>query len=1018
MSDITQIAFNGGIISDELAHREDLPKVQTGVSICRNMIVRASGAIETRGGFKKMYELPDGKQRLIPFVPSRDSSYVTSWGNLGLSFFKAGVMTLRSIRSATYKWTLSADGTSNYYLELAAGGDPGLLETQFVLEDGVEMAAGTLGSLAASETAFGDSSGDALGYDTFYVRLSDSTDPDGKAAAYVQIPYLIATPYTSAQNKDIDTAQSADVMYLTNKIAMPYKLTRVSDAEWTLALMDLEDGPWIGFEDGDEEIVMTPSAKTGSGVTVTCNETFPYPNSNGTGGIIRFGYENPFDTSIIEYGWATITAAPSSTTRTVTIEKDLGFEYLLNPEFTNDIGFWRDESTAGSDSTATHDSVTGTLQLNKGTTGEALVRQEVSVPKFERMTFEIVVDVVDTSLKVFIGTTIGGTDVLASQTITTPGTYSYTTEVNEPQITTVYVTIWTNGAPVSSTHNISKTSLMRKGLATPHWRIGTFSADNTYPSHIALFENALYLAGGSLNLSDTFWKSKIGDYEKFSFNTPPIDTDAVGVTLGSKQVNAIQHITPFGELVIGTTGQEWRVEPGPNSGTITATSISANAKSNTGSAAVAPVIIKNSLIFLGQNSDKIYSLSYSFDADGYRPMDLTRFAPHLFEGYTITEWAVQKSPNSILWCVRNDGVLLGLTYLEASETLDGQPIWAWHSHDTQGLIESVCVVPESGEDVVYVSVNRKKTIGGFKVTKRYLEKMMPSISDADIYDYNLLDNSYTVDIENDIASSASINGITYLAQAIPAGETVNKEHIRVSYPLVGPIPIQENDYIYISGLVGPDALNGKTYRASDLSSGGGNLYFLLKDKEGDDYVDGKQLDEWVSGGEVRKGITSVFFDGLKYSDGTVGVMADGSYSVKNVTSTGTPASAWGFDLDEPAIVIHCGLLYDKDVKTLPHDFISDVGANTQGKNKVLAKVNVILSKSTGLIQIGPDEDNLQDRLIKKGGSGNNPNELFTGVIEQKVNDGSGKTAQTFIRSPFPFPMTIGGIISDVSFSEE
>lgn len=107
-----------------------------------------------------------------------------SWGggqNYFCAFTQAGAT--YSIRSATYRWLLSAAGTTEYYLDLAAGGDPALREPDDVIEDLAFMTAGTVGSLAASEWDYGDN--DALGYNTIYVRLSDGSDPDSQAADYL-----------------------------------------------------------------------------------------------------------------------------------------------------------------------------------------------------------------------------------------------------------------------------------------------------------------------------------------------------------------------------------------------------------------------------------------------------------------------------------------------------------------------------------------------------------------------------------------------------------------------------------------------------------------------------------------------------------------------------------------------------------------------------------------------------------------------------------------------------------------
>lgn len=88
-----------------------------------------------------------------------------------------------NVRSATYKWTASGSGTNEYYLEIAAGGDPGVAEPAAMYENLVEMTAGTVGSLAVGEWDYGDN--DTLGFDTIYVRITGGVDPDTKSIGYL-----------------------------------------------------------------------------------------------------------------------------------------------------------------------------------------------------------------------------------------------------------------------------------------------------------------------------------------------------------------------------------------------------------------------------------------------------------------------------------------------------------------------------------------------------------------------------------------------------------------------------------------------------------------------------------------------------------------------------------------------------------------------------------------------------------------------------------------------------------------
>ena len=103
---------------------------------------------------------------------------------------------LTNYRSSAYKWTESGSGTKEFYVELAAGGDPDIRgEPEYVsgnggvLIDDTWETKGTLGSLAATEWGYGDN--DSLGYSTLYVRLSDDADPDGKAVGFVQARYRV-----------------------------------------------------------------------------------------------------------------------------------------------------------------------------------------------------------------------------------------------------------------------------------------------------------------------------------------------------------------------------------------------------------------------------------------------------------------------------------------------------------------------------------------------------------------------------------------------------------------------------------------------------------------------------------------------------------------------------------------------------------------------------------------------------------------------------------------------------------
>ena len=79
---VLQRSFAGGEISPEMMGRIDDVKHQTGLSRCRNFIVKPQGAVENRPGFAFVREVKDSSKRvrLIPFTYSTTQTVVIEMG--------------------------------------------------------------------------------------------------------------------------------------------------------------------------------------------------------------------------------------------------------------------------------------------------------------------------------------------------------------------------------------------------------------------------------------------------------------------------------------------------------------------------------------------------------------------------------------------------------------------------------------------------------------------------------------------------------------------------------------------------------------------------------------------------------------------------------------------------------------------------------------------------------------------------------------------------------------------------
>lgn len=132
-------------------------------------------------------------------------------------------------------------------------------------------------------------------------------------------PYEVVTPYTVAHVPYLKWAQSADVLYLTHPSYAPRKLTRTGHTSWTLSTIDFLDGPYL--EENTTATTLTPSAATGSGVTVTASSTTGINGGSGfqttdVGRLIRMKQGSV-------WGWCKITGRTSTTVVTVTVMSTL-----------------------------------------------------------------------------------------------------------------------------------------------------------------------------------------------------------------------------------------------------------------------------------------------------------------------------------------------------------------------------------------------------------------------------------------------------------------------------------------------------------------------------------------------------------------------------------------------------------------------------------------------------------------------------------------------------------------------
>ena len=360
-------------------------------------------------------------------------------------------------------------------------------------------------------------------------------------------------------------------------------------------------------------------------------------------------------------------------------------------------------------------------------------------------------------------------------------------------------------------------------------------------------------------------------------------------------------------------------------------------------------------------------LKYQFESDAWTGVDLSVLASHLFDGHAIEEWAWAQVPHKIVWAVRNDGVLLALTYMREHE------VFAWARHVTDGIVESVCTISEGDEDVPYLLVAR--TVGG--QTVRHVERLQ-SRRFARLRDAWFLDCALAYDGNNTVGGNLlKITGASY-----GTGTSVTLQatgHTPFAAVLVGRQyelrAAGETVRVTVTGFTDTDTVSARLETDAPAA---------LQDIDTGDWA--------LLASSVGR---------LWHLEGrTVDIFADGNKMPARSVSGG------GVVLERAASRALVGLPYDCDLETLD----GDAGEPTvQGRRKRVGSVTLRLHESRGL-QVGPGSDALTEMKERSDEAWGEPIALFSGdrelLIEPRWSDGG----RVFVRATPGLPATVLAVI--------
>lgn len=319
--------------------------------------------------------------------------------------------------------------------------------------------------------------------------------------------------------------------------------------------------------------------------------------------------------------------------------------------------------------------------------------------------------------------------------------------------------------------------------ASAHWREGLWSDLQGYPAAVTMHEQrAVY--GGSPQAPQTFAGSVSDSPEDMS---PGVEADDAYVfTLGSGSIDSIRWMKSVENLTVGTEGNEISVT-GNSDEAITPTSVRVKPRTPHGSNTVDAVRVSNATVFTQRTGRRLRALAYQIQVDQYIAKDLGLLADHILENFGLVDIAYQQERDGVCWGIRDDGTLVGVTYLPEEDVV------AWHRHPTVGndTFQSVAVIPspQFDRDDPWLVVHR--TINGVDYQfVEYMEPTNPGLDCAKIFNgaavstFNvphLIGEEVTIVADGAVLSPRTVDAGGNVSLTIPAS------NVRIGLPFTGKI---------------------------------------------------------------------------------------------------------------------------------------------------------------------------------------------------------------------------------------
>lgn len=506
-----------------------------------------------------------------------------------------------------------------------------------------------------------------------------------------------------------------------------------------------------------------------------------------------------------------------------------------------------------------------------------------------------------------------------------------------------------------------------------------FAATGDYPAVVGYYQQRRVFAR-TINKPETIEASKSGAFTNFSKSVPSVADDATTFTMSGQQVNRVVAMVTLRRMVVLTDSAEILIE-GDSSGVLRPGEVNPVVQSENGAAAVRPIIIGNSIIYVQSMGSAVRDLGYDLSVDGYQGGEVSVFSSHLMSRDQIIRWSYSRTPYSVIWAVTESGRLLSVTY-DKSHQVAG---WAKHSSEASAVFEDSVSIPEDGEYVTYFQV--KRTING--VVRRYVEAMesRAKMDSSEVAAPDMVNDAFFVDC-----------GLTY------DGNNVDESH---TMEVTGGL-----DWTH------EESLNLESSAAYFSSSHVGNqivaagVRFTISSVV-DQYNATVRANKTVPG-ELRAtpvwewGMAVDVISGLSHLEGeSLAILGDGHVIFNGLDEPRCVVSGGCAVLPEPCVVVHAGLPVDYEIETLDIDLPDN--RTMLNKPSLIQQVDMVVEQSRGCFA-GPDRSNLYELKQREDEGYDSPVAITTDVVRIPCSCTYGLGGRVVVKQRDPLPLTINAVI--------